>query len=69
MQVQFNEEIELKILEKNFMECFIMQTFILLKKVCSEMEKIVIFDELPDSWTYPKIQPKLIEYYINLENK
>lgn len=35
----------------------------------SEMEKIVLFDELPDSWTYPEIQPKLIEYYINLENK
>ena len=35
----------------------------------SEMEKIVLFDEFPDSWTYPEIQPKLIEYYINLENK
>ena len=23
----------------------------------------------PNLWTYPEIQPKLIEYYINLENK
>jgi 8-oxo-dGTP diphosphatase len=26
-----------------------------------EIEKIELFDELPDSWTYPEIQPKLIE--------
>ena len=27
----------------------------------SEMEKIVLLDELPEEWTYPLIQPKLIE--------
>ena len=27
----------------------------------SEIEKIVITDKLPDDWTYPEIQPKLIE--------
>lgn len=27
----------------------------------SEIEKIVITDKLPDNWTYPKIQPKLME--------
>ena len=27
----------------------------------SEIEKIEFFDELPESWTYPLIQPKLIE--------
>lgn len=27
----------------------------------SEIEKILIMDELPDVWTYPLIQPKLIE--------
>lgn len=27
----------------------------------SEIEKIVITDELPHEWTYPKIQPKLLE--------
>ena len=26
----------------------------------SEMEKVVISDELPDHWTYPLIQPRLI---------
>ena len=27
----------------------------------SEIEKVFIFDELPSEWTYPLIQPKLIE--------
>lgn len=27
----------------------------------SEIEKISIMDELPENWTYPEIQPKLIE--------
>lgn len=26
----------------------------------SEIEKVVLFDELPDQWTYPEIQPLLI---------
>ena len=30
----------------------------------SEMEKVVLFDELPIEWTYPLIQPKLIEKYL-----
>ena len=29
----------------------------------SEMEKVVLFDELPSEWTYPLIQPLLIEEY------
>lgn len=29
----------------------------------SEMEKVVLFDELPDKWTYPLIQPLLIEEF------
>lgn len=29
----------------------------------SEMEKIVLFDELPAEWTYPTIQPSLIKEY------
>ncbi len=32
----------------------------------SEMEKVVLMDELPVNWTYPLIQPKLIEKYLNL---
>lgn len=27
----------------------------------SEIEKVFVFDELPSEWTYPLIQPKLIE--------
>ena len=29
----------------------------------SEIEKIDLFDELPSEWTYPSIQPLLIEEY------
>lgn len=31
------------------------------KEIHSEIEKIIITDKLPDKWTYPLIQPKLIE--------
>ena len=34
----------------------------------SEMEKVLIVDELPNNWTYPLIQPKLIEKYLQIEN-
>ena len=34
----------------------------------SEMEKIVLLDELPEEWTYPLIQPKLIENYLQMKN-
>ena len=30
------------------------------KELHSEMEKVCLFDELPEAWTYPLIQPKLI---------
>lgn len=30
------------------------------KELHSEIEKIVITDKLPDAWTYPEIQPKLM---------
>ena len=29
----------------------------------SEMEKVVLLDELPDEWTYPLIQPLVIAEY------
>ena len=32
-------------------------------KLDSEMEKVVLLDELPRDWTYPLIQPKLIAEY------
>lgn len=30
------------------------------KELHSEIERIVITDNLPDNWTYPQIQPKLL---------
>ena len=30
----------------------------------SEMEQVVLLEKLPDNWTYPLIQPKLIEKVI-----
>ena len=31
------------------------------KELHSEIEKIILTDELADNWTYPEIQPKLIQ--------
>ena len=33
----------------------------------SEMEKVVLMDDLPENWTYPLIQPKLIEKYLQVK--
>lgn len=33
------------------------------KELHSEIEKVVLLDELPTEWTYPLIQPRLIEEY------
>ena len=38
------------------------------KELHSEMEKVVLMDELPENWTYPLIQPKLIEKYLQIKN-
>ena len=38
-------------------------------KLDSEMEKVVLMDKLPENWTYPLIQPKLIEKYMQIEKK
>ena len=37
------------------------------KELHSEMEKVVLMDDLPENWTYPLIQPKLIENKENLK--
>ena len=34
-----------------------------------EMEKVELMDELPENWTYPLIQPKLIEKYLQIEKQ
>ena len=38
-------------------------------KLESEIEKVVLMDELPQNWTYPLIQPKLIEKYLQIEKQ
>ena len=38
------------------------------KELHSEMEKVILMDELPENWTYPLIQPKLIEKYLQMKN-
>lgn len=35
----------------------------------SEMEKVELMKELPENWTYPWIQPKLIEKYLQMEGQ
>lgn len=35
----------------------------------SEIEKVVLMDQLPENWTYPLIQPKLIEKYQKMEKQ
>lgn len=37
------------------------------KELHGEMEKAVLMDELPENWTYPLIQPKLIEKYLQVK--
>lgn len=38
-------------------------------KLESEIEKVELMDELPENWTYPLIQPKLIERYQQAEKQ
>jgi hypothetical protein len=33
------------------------------------MEKVILMDELPENLTYPLIQPKLIEKYMQIEKQ
>lgn len=37
-------------------------------KLHSEMEQVILTDKLPENWTYPFIQPKLIEKYLEIKN-
>jgi hypothetical protein len=38
-------------------------------KLDREIEKVELMDELPENWTYPLIQSKLIEKYLQAEMK
>ena len=51
---------------KKHLDCFAEITEF-AKGLHSEMEKVVLMDELPENWTYPLIQPKLIEKYLQVK--
>ena len=55
-KTRVNERID----KESFGMLFIADIFS-FEEIHSEIEKIIICDELVDNWTYPLIQPKLIE--------
>ena len=56
-KTKVNEKID----DESFGMLFFANIFSFEKELHSEMEKIVITNDLTDNWTYPLIQPKLIE--------
>lgn len=49
--------------EETFGKLFYAQVEKFEEELHSEIEKIVITDELPENWTYPEIQPKLLGFW------
>ena len=47
--------------DESFGMLFIADIFSFEEELHSEIEKILITDNLVDNWTYPQIQPKLLE--------
>lgn len=47
--------------DESFGMLFVADIFSFEKELHSEIERIVITDQLVDNWTYPLIQPKLLE--------
>ena len=45
---------------ESFGKLFFADIYSFEEELHSEIEKIAISDELPDNWTYPEIQPKLL---------
>lgn len=56
-KTRFNENID----DESFGMLFVADIFSFEKELHSEIEKIIITDHLVESWTYPLIQPKLLE--------
>lgn len=46
---------------ETFGKLYFAEVTVFEKELHNEIEKIVLFDELTDNWTYPLIQPKLVE--------
>ncbi|MDO4445424.1 MAG: NUDIX domain-containing protein [Bacillota bacterium] len=55
-KTRINENVD----DETFGMLFIANVF-LFEEINSEIEKIILVDDLVDNWTYPLIQPKLIE--------
>ena len=56
-KTRFNENID----DESFGMLFVADIFSFEKELHSEIEKIVVMDTFPEKWTYPQIQPKLLE--------
>lgn len=56
-KTRFNEQDE----DENFGMLYVADIFSFEEELHSEMEKILITDTLVDNWTYPLIQPRLLE--------
>ena len=54
---RFDERID----EETFGQLYIAHIESFETKLHSEIEKIIIQEELVDNWTYPQIQPRLVE--------
>ena len=50
--------------EESFGMLYTAEIFSFEKDLHSEMERAELFSQLPDNWTYPEIQPKLLEEYL-----
>ena len=50
--------------EESFGMLYTAEIFSFEKDLHSEMERVELFSQLPDNWTYPEIQPKLLEEYL-----
>ena len=56
-KTRVNENID----DESFGMLFVADIFSFEKELHSEIEKIIITDHLVENWTYPLIQPKLLE--------
>ena len=50
--------------EESFGMLYAATVFSFASELHSEMERVELFENLPDNWTYPEIQPKLLEEYL-----
>lgn len=46
---------------ESFGKLYVAEIHTFEKELHNEIERIAIMDELPERWTYPEIQPKLLE--------